>query len=179
MAIIRVSKLGLFVFLTFGRLFIRVSSSNSFCSPIFITDSILRSRDFCPNFDSAAAGVGVTEGDDVSLQKVLNLVHKNSHDYVAVLFYASWCPFSRTCRPTFAAMSSLYPSILHFAFEESVVKPSILSRYGVHGFPTLFLFNSTMRVWYHGSRTLSSLVAFYSDVTVVVLNLDSRVCFVV
>ncbi|OVA14221.1 Thioredoxin-like fold [Macleaya cordata] len=105
------------------------------------------------------------QGDDVSLQKVLNLVHKNSRDYVAVLFYASWCPFSRTCRPTFAVLSSLYPSILHFAFEESVVKPSILSRYGVHGFPTLFLLNSTMRVRYHGSRTLNSLIAFYTDVT--------------
>jgi len=42
---------------------------------------------------------------------------------------------------------------------------SILSRYGVHGFPTLFLLNSTMRVRYHGSRTINSLVAFYSDVT--------------
>ncbi|KAI3852956.1 hypothetical protein MKX03_014499 [Papaver bracteatum] len=169
MAIIRASNLGVFVILVIGRLFVRVSSSSSssssnFCSPISITDSILRSRDFCSN-SAAGAFVGVTEGDDVSLQKVLNLVHKNSHDYVAVLFYASWCSFSRTCRPTFAAMSSLYPSILHFAFEESVVKPSILSRYGVHGFPTLFLFNSTMRVRYHGSRTLSSLVAFYSDVT--------------
>ncbi|RZC89539.1 hypothetical protein C5167_027082 [Papaver somniferum] len=168
MAIIRASRLGVFIFLVFGRLFARVSSSSpsSFCSPISITDSILRSRDFCSNFDSAAgAFVGVTEGDDVSLQKVLNLVHKNSHDYVAVLFYASWCSFSRTCRPTFGAMSSLYPSIIHFAFEESVVKPSILSRYGVHGFPTLFLFNSTMRVRYHGSRNLTSLVDFYSDVT--------------
>lgn len=42
---------------------------------------------------------------------------------------------------------------------------SILSKYGVHGFPTLFLLNSTMRVRYHGSRTFGSLVAFYSDVT--------------
>ncbi|KAI3979173.1 hypothetical protein MKX01_016998 [Papaver californicum] len=41
----------------------------------------------------------------------------------------------------------------------------ILSRYGVHGFPTHFLLNSTIRVRYHGSRTLNSLVAFYYDVT--------------
>ncbi|RZC89541.1 hypothetical protein C5167_027085 [Papaver somniferum] len=101
-------------------------------------------------------------GDDVSLQKVLNLVHKNSHDYVAVLFYASWCPFSRTCRPTFAAMSSILPSsTLHL---KNLSSNQVL-RYGVHGFPTLFLFNSTMRVRYHGSHGLSSLVAFYSDVT--------------
>lgn len=42
---------------------------------------------------------------------------------------------------------------------------SILSKYGVHGFPTIFLMNSTMRVWYHGTRSLNSLVAFYNDVT--------------
>ncbi|KAJ6841200.1 5'-adenylylsulfate reductase-like 3 [Iris pallida] len=62
-------------------------------------------------------------------------------------------------------MSSLFPAIRHFAFEESVIRPSILSRYGVHGFPTLFLLNSTMRVRYHGLRTINSLVGFYSDVT--------------
>jgi len=42
---------------------------------------------------------------------------------------------------------------------------SILSKYGVHGFPTLFILNSTMRVRYHGSRTLASLIGFYNDVT--------------
>uniref|UniRef100_A0A6M2EY03 Thioredoxin domain-containing protein n=1 Tax=Populus davidiana TaxID=266767 RepID=A0A6M2EY03_9ROSI len=107
----------------------------------------------------------VVKGDEVSLQKALNLVQKNSHEYVALLFYASWCPFSRTFRPSFSILSSLYPSIPHFAIEESSIRPSILSKYGVHGFPTLFLFNSTMRVCYHGSRTLGSLIAFYSDVT--------------
>ena len=42
---------------------------------------------------------------------------------------------------------------------------SIPSKYGVHGFPTLFLLNSTMRVRYHGNRSFESLGAFYSDVT--------------
>lgn len=41
----------------------------------------------------------------------------------------------------------------------------MLSRYGVRAFPTLFLVNSTMRVRYHGSRTMSSLVMFYKEVT--------------
>ncbi|KAJ9166579.1 hypothetical protein P3X46_021309 [Hevea brasiliensis] len=109
--------------------------------------------------------VGVTEGDEVSLQKALSMVYKNSHKYVAVLFYASWCPFSRSFRPGFSLLSSLFPSIPHFAIEESSIRPSILSKYGVHGFPTLFLLNSTMRDRYHGSRTLGSLVAFYTDVT--------------
>ncbi|XP_062101515.1 5'-adenylylsulfate reductase-like 4 isoform X2 [Humulus lupulus] len=144
------------------------SAEPGFCSPISVTDSILGFRESsCPLYpDSLSFGFnGVTEGDEVSLQRALNMVHKNSYDYVAVLFYASWCPFSRTFRRTFSILSSLYPSIPHFAIEESAIRPSILSKYGVHGFPTLFILNSTMRIRYHGSRTPSSLISFYSDVT--------------
>ncbi|GAA0142663.1 reductase [Lithospermum erythrorhizon] len=108
---------------------------------------------------------GVTEGGEDSLQKALNMVHKTTHDYVAILFYASWCPFSRTFRPTFPTLASFYPSIPHFAIEESSVRPSILSKYGVRGFPTLVLLNSTMRVRYSGSRTLDSLTTFYGKIT--------------
>lgn len=42
---------------------------------------------------------------------------------------------------------------------------SILSKYGVHGFPTLFIMNSTRRDRYRGPRTLGSLVAFYYGFT--------------
>lgn len=65
----------------------------------------------------------IMQGDEVSLQKVLNMVHKNNHEYVAVLFYASWCPFSRIFRPVFSILSSLNPSIPHFSIEESSVRP--------------------------------------------------------
>ncbi|GKD07003.1 5'-adenylylsulfate reductase-like protein 4, partial [Tanacetum coccineum] len=105
------------------------------------------------------------KGDEASLQKALSMVHKNAQDYVVVLFYASWCPFSITFRPSLSVMASLYPSVAHFAIEESVIRPSILSKYGVHGFPTLFVLNSTMRARYHGSRTLGSLMTFYTNVT--------------
>jgi thiol-disulfide isomerase/thioredoxin len=67
------------------------------------------------------------KGDEVSLQKALNIVHMNSHEYVAVLFYASWCSFSKTFRPSFSIMSSLYPSIPHFAIEESAIRPRFVS----------------------------------------------------
>lgn len=144
------------------------AAEHNICPPHSLLDSIFVFPDrTCPLYaDSRSFGFnGVTEGDAVSLQRALNMVHKNSYDYVAVLFYASWCPFSRTFRPTFSILSSLYPSIPHFAIEESAIRPSILSKYGVHGFPTLFILNSTMRVRYHGSRTPGSLVAFYGDVT--------------
>jgi len=51
------------------------------------------------------------------------MIHKNKCDYVALLFYASWCPFSRSFRPSFDVISSLYSSIPHFAIKESSVKP--------------------------------------------------------
>ncbi|XP_019058499.1 PREDICTED: 5'-adenylylsulfate reductase-like 4 isoform X2 [Tarenaya hassleriana] len=107
-----------------------------------------------------------SQGNERCLQIMLDMIHKRECKYVAVLFFASWCPFSRSFRPTFSIISSLYSSIPHFAIEESSVGSSVLSKYGVHGFPTLFIMNSTMRVRYQGpSRSLSSLVAFYRDVT--------------
>ncbi|XVE60493.1 hypothetical protein DITRI_Ditri05aG0133500 [Diplodiscus trichospermus] len=143
--------------------------SVSLCPKFSISDAIFAFRQSsCPinsDFSESINSVGVAEGDEVSLQKALNMVHSNSHEYVAVLFYASWCPFSRSFRPSFSILSSSYPSIPHFAIKESAVRPSILSKYGVHGFPTLFLLNSIMRVRYHGNRSLESLGAFYSDVT--------------
>lgn len=59
---------------------------------------------------------------------------------------------------------------------------SILSKYGVYGFPTLILLNSTMRVRYQGSRTMDSLITFYGDVTgkvtVILLNSVTKNAFV-
>ncbi|KAM7256619.1 hypothetical protein ACFE04_012360 [Oxalis oulophora] len=143
------------------------------CRTESIADSILGFRDFNCYLDrhdydtetSSNYSIGVIEGNEVSLQKALNMVYSKTHKYVAVLFYASWCPFSRAFRPSFSVASSMYPSIPHFAIEETSIKPSILSKYGVHGFPTLFLLNSSMRVRYNRSRTPSSLADFYTDIT--------------
>ncbi|EOY15982.1 APR-like 4 isoform 1 [Theobroma cacao] len=162
---------GILMLVLWGRLACAVSVPVRvpLCPKHSVSDTIFDFRDsYCPinsEFSESVDFVGVTEGDEVSLQKALNMVHKNSREYVAVLFYASWCPFSRSFRPSFSILSSLYPSIPHFAIKESTVRPSILSKYGVHGFPTLFLLNSTMRVRYHGNRSFESLGAFYSDVT--------------
>ncbi|XVE55512.1 hypothetical protein DITRI_Ditri03aG0164400 [Diplodiscus trichospermus] len=162
---------GILIFLFYGRLTFAFSVPVRvpFCPKDSISDAIFHFRDsFCPinsDFSESIDFVGVTEGDEVSLQKAHSMVHKNSHEYVAVLFYASWCPFSRSFRPSFSILSSSYPCIPHFAIEESAVRPSILSKYGVKGFPTLFLLNSTIRVRYLGNRSFESLSAFYGDVT--------------
>ncbi|CAN6479892.1 unnamed protein product [Victoria cruziana] len=118
-------------------------------------------------FRPANGGDGrrVMELDEVSLQRALNLIHRNNETYVAIFFHASWCPFSKTSMPVFVLLSSLFPIIHHIAIEESTVRPSLLSRYGVHGFPTLFLQNSTTRLRFRGSRTFSSMLPFYVDVT--------------
>lgn len=129
---------------------------------------ILDLQDTCFPWDYPAAETGfegVFEGGEIALQRAISIVHKNREQHIAVLFHASWCPFSKICRPNFSAMASLFPTIPHFAFEESMIRPSILARHGVHGFPTLFLLNSTMRVRYRGPRSISFLADFYSDVT--------------
>ncbi|XP_062220340.1 5'-adenylylsulfate reductase-like 3 [Phragmites australis] len=126
---------------------------------------ILRPPEPCSTLDRLGDPVGVIEGDEVTLARAVNLFHMNKDDYIAVLFYASWCPFSQECKPNFKTLASLFPTIRHFAFEESAIRPSIMSRYGIHGFPTLFLLTSTMRVRYQGPRTVKLLAAFYTDVS--------------
>lgn len=62
------------------------------------------------------------KGDDRWLQVATDMIHKNECDYVALLFYASWCPFSRSVKPSFDVISLLYSPVPHFAVEESSVK---------------------------------------------------------
>ncbi|KAL1223501.1 5'-adenylylsulfate reductase-like 4 [Cardamine amara subsp. amara] len=160
----------LLLLLVFGNLtFTTVADSVRvpFCSPRSVKDYIFRLQDQTCSVESAERPhfIAVIEGDERWLQIGLDMINENKCDYVALLFYASWCPFSRLFRPSFDVVSSLYSSIPHFAIKESSVKPSTLSKYGVHGFPTLLILNSTMRARYRGTRMLDSLVAFYSDVT--------------
>ncbi|CAD5181191.1 unnamed protein product [Musa acuminata subsp. malaccensis] len=157
------------VALVFLIALVAASAGSPVCPRPSAGDSIMGRPDSCWDLDPTAElrgyQIGVVEGDEAVLQKALSIVQKNREEYVALLFYASWCPFSKICRPNFQILSNLFPTIHHFAFEESVIRPSIISKYGVHGFPTLFLLNSTMRVRYHGSRNVNSLVAFYNHIT--------------
>ncbi|KAJ6826106.1 5'-adenylylsulfate reductase-like 5 isoform X2 [Iris pallida] len=93
------------------------------------------------------------------------LIHDGRIAYYSVLFYASWCPFSSKTRPTFDALSTMFPQIKHVAIEESSAMPSVFSRYGIHSFPSILIANGSTRVQYHGSKDLNSLVHFYSEVT--------------
>ncbi|KVI07343.1 hypothetical protein Ccrd_014351 [Cynara cardunculus var. scolymus] len=122
----RISRFGFVLLVIFGRLTCANESPrvcNSICPPKSIKDSIFSFQvPVCP-LNRMDNSFGVIEGDETSLQKALSKVHRNAQDYVVVLFYASWCPFSITFRPSLSVMSSLYPSIAHFAIEESVIRP--------------------------------------------------------
>ncbi|XP_031264862.1 5'-adenylylsulfate reductase-like 7 [Pistacia vera] len=93
------------------------------------------------------------------------LSSKQRDTYTSVLFYASWCPFSRSMHPTFEVLSSMFPQMEHFAIEQSSALPSVFSRYGVHSLPSILLVNQTSKLRYRGPKDLHSLVQFYQKTT--------------
>ncbi|XP_043691709.1 5'-adenylylsulfate reductase-like 7 [Telopea speciosissima] len=138
---------------------LRLASSLSVCPPqshLFLSN--LQSQ--CPAVISPFSHIEV---DGESLDKALSSSQKNLN--TAVLFYASWCPFSRGVLPTFDALSSMFPQIRHLAVEQSSALPSLFSRYGIHSLPAIFLVNQTERVHYCGPKDLSSLIQFYTRIT--------------
>ncbi|XP_010036228.1 5'-adenylylsulfate reductase-like 5 [Eucalyptus grandis] len=86
---------------------------------------------------------------------------KDKNACVALLLYASWCPFSQRLLPIFDVLSSMFPQMDHLLVEHSSVFPSVLSRYGIHSVPSILVINQTSMVKYHGPKTLLSLVRFY------------------
>jgi len=86
-------------------------------------------------------------------------------EYTAILFYASWCPFSQRMRPIFDDLSSMYPQIKHLAVEQSNVMPAVLSRYGVRSLPSILIAHESYAFWPLVAKDLNSLVNFYTAVT--------------
>ncbi|KAG6595500.1 5'-adenylylsulfate reductase-like 5, partial [Cucurbita argyrosperma subsp. sororia] len=101
--------------------------------------------------------------DGKFLDETLTSYKKNG--YTSMFFYASWCPFSLRLHPTFESLSSLFPQIEHLVVEQSSTLPNVLSKYGVHSFPTLLLVNRSSWVRYRGPKDILSLVRFYNRVT--------------
>ncbi|KAK6941987.1 hypothetical protein RJ641_027364 [Dillenia turbinata] len=97
------------------------------------------------------------------LDRSLNF--KQGNVYIAVLFYASWCPFSHSSYKLFEILSSMFPKIQHLVIEKSSAMPSVFSRYGVHSLPSILILNQKSRVKYHGPKDLPSLVKFYEKTT--------------
>ncbi|CAH8386190.1 unnamed protein product [Eruca vesicaria subsp. sativa] len=102
--------------------------------------------------------------DGESLDRLMSL-KRDGNVYVSLLFYASWCPFSRAVRPKFDMLSSMFPQIQHFAVEYSQALPSVFSRYGIHSLPSILIVNQTSKTRYHGQKDLTSLIEFYEEST--------------
>ncbi|MCD7457315.1 hypothetical protein HAX54_034864 [Datura stramonium] len=150
-----------YVFAAFGYVLSSYTNSESVCgsqSYTFLYD--LRSQ--CPLGISFPSPL-LVETDGESLDKALRSCQKD--DVTAILFYASWCPFSADVKSKFGALSSMFPQIRHVMVEQSEAMPSVLSRYGVHSFPSILIATQTARVQYHGWKDLHSLVNFYKRTT--------------
>ncbi|KAH0854456.1 hypothetical protein HID58_069228, partial [Brassica napus] len=80
----------------------------------------------------------------------------DANGYMSVLFYASWCPFSRAVRPKFDMLSSMFPRIQHLAVEHSQALPSL---------PSILIVNQASKARYHGQKDLTSLIEFYEEST--------------
>uniref|UniRef100_A0A7N0TCZ5 Thioredoxin domain-containing protein n=1 Tax=Kalanchoe fedtschenkoi TaxID=63787 RepID=A0A7N0TCZ5_KALFE len=92
-------------------------------------------------------------------------VAKLGSGHIAILFHASWCPFSREFYPIYETLSFMFPEIDHLTIEQSSAMPSVLSRYGIHSFPAILIVNHSSSIRYYGPRDLSSLVQFYETAT--------------
>ncbi|GMH11639.1 hypothetical protein Nepgr_013480 [Nepenthes gracilis] len=90
---------------------------------------------------------------------------KQMNVYTAVLFHASWCPFSKYIRYKFDVLSSTFPQIGHITVEQSLVMPSLFSRYGIHSLPALLIVNRTAKMRYYGPKDLLSMARFYKRCT--------------
>ncbi|KAK4440424.1 5'-adenylylsulfate reductase-like 5 [Sesamum alatum] len=101
--------------------------------------------------------------DDELFERAMSSSQKN--EYTAVLFYASWCPFSSIFLSKFSTLSSMYPQIRHLMLEQTSVQPSVFSRYGIHSVPALLIVDQTIQIRYHGRKDLQSLVNFYKRTT--------------
>ncbi|KAF8398571.1 hypothetical protein HHK36_017502 [Tetracentron sinense] len=134
-------------------------SSSSTCplqSALFLNN--LQSQ--CPLSISPST---LIEVDGESLVKALSSSQRNV--YTSVLFYASWCPFSRGARSKFDVLSSMFPQIRHLVIEQSSAMPSVFSRYGIHSLPSILMVNQTATVRYFGPKDLCSFVQFYKRIT--------------
>nr|GEW35976.1 5'-adenylylsulfate reductase-like 5 [Tanacetum cinerariifolium] len=115
----------------------------------------------CPNVIMSSSVPFEMDGE--SLDRFLSSCQMNT--YTAILFYASWCPFSRKVQPRFDALASMYPQIKHVKVEESSAFPTVFSRQGIHRVPSILIANKTTRAYYHGRKDLQSLLNFYQITT--------------
>ncbi|KZV44859.1 5'-adenylylsulfate reductase-like 5-like [Dorcoceras hygrometricum] len=137
------------------------SASGAACHPREFKTFLHDLNSQCPFSTTLCSSAIQVDGE--LLESVISSSQKNV--YTAVLYYASWCPFSSTFLSKFSTLSSMYPQIKHLMIEQSSAVPSVFSRYGIHSVPSLLIINQNTRWKYHGRRDLMSLVSFYKRAT--------------
>lgn len=159
-----------YVFLLLSTIYTSSAFSSDVCPKLDIEELLLLQMNQCI-FDGdglplyADIAPRVAEVNGTTLERVLSILQSKQDAYAAILFYADWCPFSRTLRPLFDRLSSNFPGIYHIAVKDSAIQPSALSQYGVHSFPVLFLYNKAIKLRYQGPRTFNAIADFYKDIT--------------
>ncbi|WVZ90525.1 hypothetical protein U9M48_036819 [Paspalum notatum var. saurae] len=113
---------------------------------------------------SCPASADAFPAEKVNGEELLRILD-GKEEYTAVLFYASWCPFSQRIRPIFDDLSSMFPQIKHLAVEESNIMPTIFSRYAVRTLPSIIIAHRSYAFWSLGSKDLDSLANLYTAVT--------------
>ncbi|KVI08322.1 5'-adenylylsulfate reductase-like 5 [Cynara cardunculus var. scolymus] len=150
----------LFMFITLSILF-SVSSSSPSLSSRCHPENFPFLRDLQHQCPTTIVYSSPIEMDGESLDRLLS----STNVYKAILFYASWCPFSRNAQPKFDALASMYPQIMHVKVKQSSALPSVFSKHGIHSVPSILIVNGTTRMQYHGPKNLHSLSDFYQRTT--------------
>lgn len=155
-------SLAFFFLLLFPACTVASWSNTPLCHKLTLADITAWPEDQCYLFiDEKDLASRVVQINGRDIDTALGPYQKGSHEYVAVLFYGEWCPFSRIMQEFFDSLSVLFPTIHHIAVESSGLWPSELSQHGVRSLPALFVYKGSQKVQFHGFRSLETISQFY------------------
>jgi protein disulfide-isomerase-like protein len=81
---------------------------------------------------------------------------------VAIIFYAPWCPACKAVMPTWEQLEKKLKNHPKISLERinGDENKAILEKYGIAGYPTIYLFRNDDAIEYSGDRSLESLEKF-------------------
>jgi protein disulfide-isomerase-like protein len=79
-----------------------------------------------------------------------------------VLFKAEWCGHCRNFKPTWEAMKNSLTNI-DFKTYDADNDESVMSKYGIQGFPTIVLEKNDKVIEYNGERSVDNIIQFVNE----------------